>query len=64
MRLQAKIFSSICLIYRLFSYLFARKVFRRRRGEDKELDPGMEELEPMVVLQAALEVVETEREEV
>lgn len=46
-------------------------MFRRRRGEDKELDPGMEELEPIVVLQATLEVeeqdmslVETEREEV
>jgi len=46
-------------------------VFRGRREEDKELDPGKEEQEPMVVLQAAPEVeeqdvplVETEREEV
>lgn len=46
-------------------------MFRGRREEDKEVDPGMEEQEPMVVLQAAPEVeeqdmplVETEREEV
>lgn len=46
-------------------------MFRGRREEDKELDPGMEDQEPMVVLQAAPEVeepdmplVETEREEV
>lgn len=33
-------------------------MFRGRSEEEKELDPGMEELEPMVVLQAAPEVEE------